>query len=148
LQDVADLERIEAATFQTDRLSRRSLNRHVQSATADVLVALLDRCVAGYAVVFYRSSTRLARLYSIATLPEARGRGVARALLDAAEKRARRRGCSGMRLEVRDDNAAAIRLYGERGFRLFGRHESYYEDGAPALRFEKSLAPAAGARAA
>jgi [ribosomal protein S18]-alanine N-acetyltransferase len=147
LQDVPDLERIEAVAFATDRLSRRSLNRHVQSATADVLVATADRKTVGYAVLFYRRSTPLARLYSIATDPAARGRGVARALLKAGERSARLRGCIGVRLEVRVDNAAAIRLYEQEGYRPFGRRESYYEDGAPALRFQKPLAQPAGARA-
>jgi [ribosomal protein S18]-alanine N-acetyltransferase len=148
LQDVPDLERIESAAFKMDRMSRRSLHRHVQSPTADVLVACHDRQAVGYAVVFYRRSTPVARLYSIATLPAARGKGVARALLRASERSARRRGCSAMRLEVRTDNAPAIRLYELEGYAPFGRYDSYYEDGAPALRFAKPLTQSDGARAA
>jgi ribosomal protein S18 acetylase RimI-like enzyme len=44
-----------------------------------------------------------------------------------------------MRLEVRPDNRAAVALYERRGYRPFARTERYYEDGAPAVRFRKSL---------
>jgi ribosomal protein S18 acetylase RimI-like enzyme len=90
-------------------------------------------------MVFYRSSSNLARLYSIATLPEARGKGVAAALMDGVERAARKRGCTRLRLEVRTDNAGAIALYCKRGYGEFGRYENYYADGKPALRFEKQL---------
>jgi ribosomal-protein-alanine N-acetyltransferase len=147
------LERIEAQCFETDRMSRRSLNRHLRSDSADVLIAELagpeqDRRVAGYAMVFYRANASVARLYSIATLPEARGKGVADALMDAAEKAVRRRGYTALRLEVRSDNPAATRLYAKRGYVEFGAHENYYADGMSARRFEKALPARSSKRAA
>jgi ribosomal protein S18 acetylase RimI-like enzyme len=137
--DAADLERIEAVSFDGDRLSRRSLNHHLQSPTCDTFVAVLAGRTVGYAMLFYRSTSSLARLYSIATLPEARGKGVANALMAASEKAARKRGCTGLRLEVRVDNPGAIGLYRKLGYVAFGRRENYYEDGQAALRFEKPL---------
>jgi ribosomal protein S18 acetylase RimI-like enzyme len=44
-----------------------------------------------------------------------------------------------MRLEVRPDNRAAVALYRAAGYERFARIERYYEDGAPAERFRKSL---------
>lgn len=146
--DAGDLERIEAVSFDGDRLSRRSLKHHLVSETCDVLVAQLGRTIVGYAMVFYRSTTSIARLYSIATTPEARGHGVGDRLMDGVERAARKRQCTAMRLEVRTDNAGAIRLYERRGYVRFGRHENYYEDGAPALRFEKPLIRTAAGQAA
>ncbi|MEZ5938936.1 MAG: GNAT family N-acetyltransferase [Hyphomonadaceae bacterium] len=137
--DAAEVERIETLSFEGDRLSRRSLLRHLASDTADVLIAALDGETAGYAMNFYRSTTPIARLYSIATYPHARGMGVAAALVEACERAARRRGCTVLRLEVREDNAGAIRLYERMGYVRFGRRESYYDDGAPAIRMEKPL---------
>jgi ribosomal protein S18 acetylase RimI-like enzyme len=46
----------------------------------------------------------------------ARGKGVARALLDLATERALERGCRRMELDVNEDNAAAIALYESYGF--------------------------------
>ena len=44
-----------------------------------------------------------------------------------------------MRLEVRGRNRRAIALYEGEGYCRFGRIEDYYEDGAPAFRYEKAL---------
>jgi ribosomal protein S18 acetylase RimI-like enzyme len=140
IDDAAALERIEAVSFDGDRLSRRSLKHHLQSPTCDALVAMLAGRIVGYAMLFYRSTSTLARLYSIATIPEARGKGVANALMTACEKAARKRGCTALRLEVRIDNPGAIGLYRKLGYIGFGRYENYYEDGEAALRFEKPLA--------
>jgi ribosomal-protein-alanine acetyltransferase len=142
--DIALIERIEESAFTGDRLSRRSLAHHVVSETCDMLVAMLDGRSAGYALVFYRAGSDIARLYSIASSPEARGAGVGARLLRACERKARERGARRMRLEVREDNVAAISLYRTRGYRDFARRESYYEDGSPALRMEKTLTSRGG----
>ena len=60
-------------------------------------------------------------------------------LLAAAEEAARRRACNTLRLEVHEQNAAAISQYRKSGYRLFGRHLDYYDDRGDALRFEKRL---------
>ncbi|MBI1361719.1 MAG: GNAT family N-acetyltransferase [Alphaproteobacteria bacterium] len=138
-EDAAVLERIEAVSFDGDRLSRRSINHHLQSPTCDAFVAELAGRIVGYSMLFYRRNSRIARLYSIATVPEARGHGVAGALMAAGEKAAARRGADTLRLEVRVDNDAAIGLYHRLGYHDFGRHEDYYEDGQAALRLEKAL---------
>ncbi|EIM03355.1 acetyltransferase [Rhodanobacter sp. 115] len=65
----------------------------------------------GTAVVFFRKGSKVARLYSLASKPDARGKGVGTSLVEAAEAAARRRRCHALRLEVRTDNLAAIRLY-------------------------------------
>lgn len=138
--DLATLQAIETACFTQDRLSPRAMARHLRSGNADVLLATLGAAPAGYALLLYRSTTSLARLYSIATLPSARGKGVGRRLMGALERAARKRGCDRLRLEVREKNRPAIALYEALGYRRIGHYENYYEDGAPALRFEKQLA--------
>ena len=79
-------------------------------------------------------------LFSLARDSHARGAG--RALLAAAERAAVQRGCVALRLEVRETNLRAIEIYERAGYRRIGREENYYEDGAPALRFEKMFAKA------
>ena len=49
---------------------------------------------------------------------------------------------------MRADNAAAIRLYEQRGYRPIGRRADYYEDGATALRYERALSTAGHGRSA
>lgn len=140
LSDLDDLVALEEHSFAHDRLSRAQYRRHLDSETAQVLVASANhRRFLGTAVVFFRKGTHVARLYSLATKPEAQGKGVGSALIEAAEHSARQRRCSSLRLEVRTDNATAISLYERRGYERIGEYASYYQDGADALRYEKKL---------
>jgi len=139
--DIDGLMELEHRVFATDRLSRRSLRRFLRSRTAEVLVAEEAGRLAGTAIVLFRSRSALARLYSIAVAPHMGGRGVASLLLIAAEAAARARRCRAIRLEVHKTNHPAISRYRKSGYRQFGRHAGYYEDGGDALRFEKLIAP-------
>jgi ribosomal protein S18 acetylase RimI-like enzyme len=130
---------LEHRVFDTDRLSRQSLQRFLQSSSAEVIVAQEGAALAGTAIVLFRAGSLLGRLYSIAVAPEMSGRGVASMLLQAAEDAALARGCRAIRLEVHVTNHAAIARYRKSGYREFGRLRKYYEDGGDALRFEKRL---------
>jgi ribosomal protein S18 acetylase RimI-like enzyme len=138
--DLDELVALEQASFDGDRLSRAQYRRHLDSDSALVLAAVaVPHRLLGAAVLFFRKGSAAARLYSIASDPAARGRGVGGALLDAAEAAARRHRRRLLRLEVRADNTAAIRLYERAGYRR-GRHlAGYYEDGADGWRYEKAL---------
>lgn len=139
--DFVRLVEIENAAFAIDRMSARQWRRHLANPGADVLVAERGGAIAGAAVVFFHARHGIARLYSIAVAPDARGAGIGEKLLAAAERNAARRGRERFRLEVRKDNAAARRLYERRGYRAFGTTAGYYEDGADAVRYEKALSP-------
>ena len=137
--DLPELIRLENRVFKTDRLSPRQWKLHLASDTARIFVARSQGVLLGAAAVFFRRNSGVARLYSLATLPEARGRGIGEHLVAAVEQLARRRGCDRLRLEVRRDNRAAQRLYVRRDYKPLGERIAYYEDGADALRYEKAL---------
>jgi len=148
LADLDALVALEQASFTTDHLSRRQYRQHLCSPTAIVLAAFESAALLGKAIVFLRGDTDIARLYSIAVADAARGIGLGATLLAAAERAARSRGARRMRLEVRQDNAAAIRLYERRGYRRFGARPRFYEDGAPAWRYERADGPGLSLRIA
>ena len=137
--DLAALCEIETRSFAADRLSRRSFRRLMASPSVRLRVAALGGAVVGYHVVFMRSGSTVARLYSIAVAAAARGRGLGERLLADAERQAKRAGAAVLRLEVRPDNAGAIRLYVQRGFDRIGTYPDYYADGSDAWRFQKAL---------
>lgn len=137
--DLDTLVELEQRTFTHDRLSRAQYRRHLDSSTAQVLVARRSRQLIGAAVVFFRRNSQRARLYSLAIGEQARGQGVGGALLAACARLARRRGCDRIQLEVRPDNAAAIRLYEREGFARIATLPGFYEDGSDAVRYEKRL---------
>jgi ribosomal protein S18 acetylase RimI-like enzyme len=88
--------------------------------TSVVLLACAERQPVGIAVCFLGFSTFRARpllnIHDLAVLPEWRGKGVGRALLAAAEQRARSHGCCKLTLEVQDNNGSALALYKRFGF--------------------------------
>jgi ribosomal protein S18 acetylase RimI-like enzyme len=137
--DLVALVALEVATFESDRISRAQWRRHIASDSACVLVTGPRGRVDGAAVVFHRRNSRRARLYSLAVADAARGRGLAKALLAAAEAEARRRGCNALELEVRTDNRAAIALYEHQGYRRAARLHGFYEDGTDAWRYARNL---------
>ena len=137
--DLDALVELENASFAVERMSARQLRRHLESLSAEIFVATRDRQVVGAAVLFFRRTTHVARLYSIAVAASERGSGLGASLLAAAEQAARRRGSRTLRLEVRSDNLRAQRLYERYGYHRFGLHRGYYEDGHDAQRYEKAL---------
>jgi ribosomal-protein-alanine N-acetyltransferase len=140
IDDLADLVTLENSAFVVERMSERQLRRHLESLSAEILVATRERRLVGAAVVFFRRSSDIARLYSIAVAASERGNGLGEALLARAAHTAHRRGGRRLRLEVRSDNQAAQRLYERLGYRHFDSHSAYYEDGQDAFRYEKRLA--------
>lgn len=137
--DVERLHFIEQQCFKNDRLSKRRMRFYVQAPHAEFVVAQLDNEVVAYALLLLRRGTQLTRLYSIAVLNEARGKGLADKLIAELEGRALARGKRFMRLEVSEDNAGAIAVYRRLGFKQFGMYTEYYEDKSDAIRMQKVL---------
>jgi ribosomal protein S18 acetylase RimI-like enzyme len=141
LGDVDALVALEAVSFNTDRLRRRQFRYLLTKGQADTFVEEREGRLLGYVLSLYSRATAVARLYSIAVAQEAKGQGVGRALVGAAEAAALERERVYMRLEIRADNAASRRLFESLGYRQFGIADDYYEDHAQALRYEKCLVP-------
>lgn len=85
-----------------------------------ILLALSGASVVGVAVCFMGFSTFSAKprlnLHDLSVLPEFRGKGVGRKLLEGVIGRATELGCSAVTLEVRKDNENARHLYRSVGF--------------------------------
>lgn len=144
-EDVSALVALENATFDSDRLSRRSFQWMLTRGKASLIVAEDPAgALLGYVLVLFHAGTSLARVYSLAVAGVARGRGLGERLMRAAEAAAVEHGCVAMRLEVRRDNAGAIALYERLGYHPFKVVPDYYEDHMEALRFEKVMHPAHG----
>lgn len=103
----------------------------------------------GYAGLWFGDGD--ADLLTVATLPAARRRGVATAMIAHLLRRARRAGCTAVLLEVRASNAGAQALYRRLGFAPIGRRRRYYlapvED-ALVMRADTGVRHGAGADSA
>jgi GNAT superfamily N-acetyltransferase len=109
-----------------------TLREAVEAGGVEVLAARAEGGVVGTAVLAYRLSISAAGLFaSIEDLyvrPDARRRGVGRALLEAVEERCASRGVSYVEAQVEDEEAAAfysaMGYEPEPGVRVFSRSYS------------------------
>jgi ribosomal-protein-alanine N-acetyltransferase len=129
LDAIVDLE--SAAFPIEDRFPRRSWRRLLTRPSALVLVTSgqLDGSVAW----LLREGASVARMYSLAVHPSARGRGLGRQLIAASLRRLPAH-IDRLSLEVRRDNAPAVGLYCAVGFVETARLRDYYGAGRHGLR--------------
>jgi ribosomal protein S18 acetylase RimI-like enzyme len=84
------------------------------------LVAEVGGSVVGYvrlkAATYLPENAHVIQVQGLAVHPDARGRGIAAALLGAAEQHLRKRGTQKLSLRVLSTNGPAIRLYERLGF--------------------------------
>jgi ribosomal-protein-alanine N-acetyltransferase len=78
------------------------------------------------AFVLIRTAAGESEILTLATAPDARRQGMARALLVDAAAAAARQQVTAMFLEVAEDNRAALALYRGLGFVSNGRRPRYY----------------------
>jgi tRNA threonylcarbamoyladenosine biosynthesis protein TsaB len=96
--------------------------------------------------VLARAAGGEAEILTLAVLPSARGRGLGRALVQAAMVHAAKTGAQAMFLEVGTDNPAALALYTSLGFQRVGARKGYYashsQSAGDALVLKAALSPA------
>ena len=124
--DLAPIMEIERACFLTPWPAKSMADELDGRPWSRVAVAEVGDRVAGFMV--YWSVTPELHLLNLATLPELRRRGVARALVRHLCAAARRGGASEIVLEVRESNAPARALYRGFGFEPIGVRPGYYAD--------------------
>lgn len=125
--------------FPSDRMGRPALRRFLRVPSARLWVAVQGQQVVGDVLLLLRSGADYGRIYSVVVAPAARGQGLGERLVATAERATRSAGRSRLRLEVRQRNLPARRLYEKRGYLVVAEMAGYYEDGTAGLRLEKSL---------
>ncbi|MEU8590748.1 GNAT family N-acetyltransferase [Streptomyces sp. NPDC048664] len=95
-----------------------------RSGPGDHLVAEIDGAVVGYIRLAFATplaaNSHVRQIQGLAVAGEARGAGVARALLRSARQEARRRGARRLTLRVLGHNTPARTLYASEGFVVEG----------------------------
>lgn len=121
---VAEVARLERICFSAP-WSADSLRRELDTPGAAFFVAENE---AGVPVGYVGAHIVLDEGYiaNLAVHPDYRRRGVASALLERLEALAAQRGLAFWSLEVRESNAAAIRLYTRHGYAVTGRRPGFY----------------------
>lgn len=96
----------------------------------DLFVARLDGVIAGSCQLTRptrnnEAQSQVVNLTTTFVAPWARGHGLSRQLVEAAEAHARDEGFKVLNLDVRETQHAAIRLYEAMGYQRFGSHPYY-----------------------
>lgn len=138
-EDLAVLVEIEDRSFP-DPWKQTMLRSEIASAFGFQLLARLreeEVSTVGYAA--FRAIGVEAELLRLAVVPEARGRGIGRELVERGLARLATEGVTSCFLEVRETNLPAIRLYEALGFERTGRRVAYYRDRTDALVYRRGV---------
>ena len=88
--------------------------------------------------IVWRTVLDTAEIITIGVRPDARGNGIAMAMLGLLEHEVKKVGVKKIFLDVSAENTAAINLYKKCGFTQNGRRPKYY-DGIDAILMEKEI---------
>jgi ribosomal-protein-alanine N-acetyltransferase len=130
LDDLDDIFKIEQRSF-TDPYPKGLLEAFFYLPGV-YIVAVSEEEVIGYAVGIIRYES-LGHVVSIAVDEAMRRKGVGERLMKETIKRLCSKGTKRVRIEVRESNVPAIRLYTKLGFTVEGKIKRYYADGESAL---------------
>lgn len=133
-RDLNSVRRLEQVCFPRDAWPFLDIIGVLTLPSVIRLKAVGDGMIVGFVAGDVRRSERLAWIATIGVLPEYRGRGIGRALMQACEAQIP---TPSIRLCVRFSNQAAIHLYESMGYAHVGRWGRYYQDGEDALVMEK-----------
>jgi len=137
--DLDEVMAIEEVSFPTP-WSRKLFAEELAREFSDALVAVPREGggIQGYAVCW--TVLDESHLLNIAVRPDARGKGVGRALLLECIRRGARAGADRIHLEVRAGNGPALRMYEREGFSYAGFRRGYYSDtGEDAILLSRDL---------
>jgi [ribosomal protein S18]-alanine N-acetyltransferase len=151
-QDLDRMLMLAAASAEAPRWTRRDYEQLLLAAPAEPLarcamVALCGDSLAGLAVASLLQQETVAEVDGLVVDQDYRRQGIGSALICAAMAWAANAGASGVRLEVRASNTAAIALYRRHGFCQVGIRRAYYSAPAEdAVLMQAPLFPMAPAR--
>lgn len=135
-QDLDPVLLIEQASFPVP-WRREHFLHEITTPHSFPFAAVTDGVIVGYLCLHVLFET--AEILNVAVAPEQRGKGIAKLLLEHAEKTARLQGAEQIFLEVRASNHAALALYENTGFVPGGIRKRYYEGTEDAVLMEKKL---------
>ncbi|MDX9911825.1 MAG: GNAT family N-acetyltransferase [Phycisphaerales bacterium] len=138
VSDTPALNALEQACFggSPDAFNKRQIRDLILNPRSRVMLAESEGRAAGWSVGLLRQhrESRSGRIYSVGVHPDARGRGVGRALVERTIGALRDMGAKRVYLEVRAGNEPAIRLYERLGFVRKATLPNYYSGGIDGVR--------------
>jgi ribosomal-protein-alanine N-acetyltransferase len=134
------LYEIETKCFDQEAFTRRQIAYLLTDYNTVALIAKIDGEVEGFTIaqVEIENDMLFGHIVTINVSPRFRRKGIATKLLNEIETLLKQKGLNEIRLEVREDNNPAIKLYQKTGYQKMGRLETYYGK-KHGLYFKKTL---------
>jgi len=135
-----ELYALEEVCFDQEAFSKRQIAYLLTDYNSIALIAKVDGSIVGFVIaqVEVEENTEFGHIITLNIAPKHRHQRVATNLLKEIESILKRKGITECRLEVREDNHAAMKLYKTLGYQNLGKLENYY--GAKhALYLKKTL---------
>lgn len=119
---------IEGQCFDQEAFTKRQIAYLLTDYNTIGLVAKVNSDIAGFILSQIEVEDELlyGHIITINVGPSFRRKGVATKMLQETEQILRDRGITECHLEVREDNAAALKLYANRGYQKVSKLEKYY----------------------
>jgi ribosomal-protein-alanine acetyltransferase len=134
------LYEIEKQCFGQEAFTKQQLTYLFTAYNAIGLAARVNNDIAGFAIarLDIGRNTSFGHILTVDIAPAYRRKGIAQKLLQKIEAIFREKGIKECRLEVREDNVAALNLYQKLGYKKVGKLEKYYGN-AHGLYLQKTL---------
>lgn len=139
--DIPALLAVGRTCFSYNPPTRRELSYAI--GKGHMMVAILfekkSGAIAGFDIYEFNRRTRAMYFSLTCLLPDYRGRGLSRSLLNVCHAVAKGAGCRSIRTHVAENNKAMIYLLESAGHTRGERHKNYYSDKKTALTFRLAL---------
>lgn len=137
--DIPVLVSLDKQLFPYSPWSSGQYSEEISAPTRCFVVAIDDaQSIIGYAGVFAPGETE-ADILTVGVVPDRRGQGIARSLMELITDWAIKQGSTAMMLEVKIDNLDAISLYETLGYLKLNIRRDYFGIGLDALVMRKEL---------
>ncbi|MGQ9640556.1 MAG: ribosomal protein S18-alanine N-acetyltransferase [Candidatus Bathycorpusculaceae bacterium] len=134
------LYEIEMECFTKEAFTKQQIANLLTDYNSIGLVAKVSSQIVGFIIgrIYAEEKSLIGHILTLDISPSHRQKGIAQRLLFEMEKIFKEKGVKECRLEVREDNIAAINLYQKLGYEKAGKLRGYYGK-AHGLYFRKAL---------
>ncbi len=121
------LFQIEEQCFNEEAFTKRQIAYLLTDYNTIALAAKVNADIAGFIIAQVETDeTEFGHIITLNVAPNYRRKNIATKLLQEIESLLKQRGISECRLEVREDNNSAIKLYHKLGYQTIGKLDRYY----------------------
>jgi ribosomal-protein-alanine N-acetyltransferase len=122
------LYEIEMECFEREAFTKQQIAHLLTDYNSVSLVAKVNGEIIGFiiGIIYLERNSPTGHILTIDISPIYRRKGIAQKLLQEIEKIFKEKGVKACRLEVREDNIAALRLYQKFGYKKVAKLKNYY----------------------